>query len=821
MERPTLHPSDLGKLIQLEICPRYYKFNIEETGFDSLGHDKNAYVETVSGGNIVEKIAGDQFELELLEEFRSDITVINLDELTLRDAATITPQAVQKYLNTRLIEEGSIQTGQFVYSGYEASDINLSEPPSNDDIGFTNAANTDNPLFPLKEDLSTTLIQTATNQSGSNTRWADIFPPRILSGNTTHNQGSSPLLLYQPALSTSIANWFISGEADFVFIWPLKSLSTDHPRIRVIDAKLANDTQTNHQIQTACYTLSIDEIVDDAIIEGGVLTQKDDYWPPTPDTLPKFNRSSREVDIKRLLSKDGQVTRLATTQLEELQHQLNQKCSACQYNEMCYSEAVENGGIELLGIDRGTQTQLSDIANINSLEDLAQLAEPADISSKDDYSAVDPRKHKDNKPGPVDKHTYNRLAEIPGIGNQLPELIQQAQAYLGAFNPDHQFAYSNWECPHLTNTGTGDIPDDSFILSGDKSFQDGSMVRAYINVQYDHIRDSIVALSSYVTATASEAVNQQAAIVPTELPENTEDQEYALLAAFGKTVYDQIQTVAKQIEFGPDTDQEQPFIHFYTYTEHEKQFLIESLNRYAQSDGDINYNAGVETLHQADLLAENEPPLKDLGPIERIRFFRDLITGSHIPDKEIISAIKPDLEQRFALKTPTNGLVNVVPYFYPDGDEAIDRNSFYKYTPDSNRNSPNKLDIRDVFGYRMFNNTVSFESDDDSLILALRDTEIDSSQIDGQYPTRVRTAAQIPLGYIWGATGKLSETRLEKAKSENPQLIISPFVYRTRDEESQLSPGDLYELIVRFPQLLCHVEQSIPVKEPIKVIDNK
>ena len=62
--RPTLQPSALGNLVKLDNCPRYFKFDIEEEGLESLNHDTSDYLEAFTGGNILEKKAGNDFEEE-------------------------------------------------------------------------------------------------------------------------------------------------------------------------------------------------------------------------------------------------------------------------------------------------------------------------------------------------------------------------------------------------------------------------------------------------------------------------------------------------------------------------------------------------------------------------------------------------------------------------------------------------------------------------------------------------------------------------------------------------------------------------------------
>jgi len=64
----------------------------------------------------------------------------------------------------------------------------------------------------------------------------------------------------------------------------------------------------------------------------------------------------------------------------------------------------------------------------------------------------------------------------------------------------------NW----LPGSGRCSLPDDepSDEAPGTHEFQHGSMIRVYLNVQYDHLRDRLVQLSARVTATASDRPTQ-------------------------------------------------------------------------------------------------------------------------------------------------------------------------------------------------------------------------------------------------------------------------------------------------------------------------
>jgi len=865
--RPVLTPNQLAKFVKFDNCSRYYKFSIENSGYDQLNHSKRSYRETFLGGNVIEKKAGNEFETELVNDLSEHVShFVNLETITLQQAAHGIPDLTKSYLVEDRIEfqqdNASIETNSFDYCGQPATSINLADEDNLNDLNFSQDTESDNPLYPLRIKYTQKILREILSQlqTGSSPFTNLTIPGEPSNSNGDQNSRSetskpnlnhyteslsktNPIIVYQPAFRTSLGNWYVAGEADFLFIWPP---TADYPtKTRIIDAKLAKEEQTNHQIQTATYSIAIADIdnLPPTTIETGVLTSKDEFLPPTPTNLPEFDWKSRETDIKRLTNRGGPLDKIHQTEFRNVNFQLNSKCSSCQYNEACYSNAIENNSIQLLGIDRSSQTILKEIANITTIEDLVSLAETPDEPSSDKFSDVDPRRNKQEKPEPINREQYERLAKVPGLGEKLPQLIQQAQAFLGVFNPDHPQAHHTLNAPYLSNVGSGELPDDDILLFNSDGYKEGSLIRVYLNVQYDHISDQISAVAVHVTATASNNNPDPISLVIPTIPSTESERklyESELLSNLTDVIYSLIKTVEHGIDFSNAENQSNPFIHFYTYTQFEKTLFQERLNKYSQNvpvpDGDTlpptnkaNPTTGNQTIppnDNCDILSisrqidKHELPDHLTTKRERIELLRDLTTGNDHKNRKMFNAIQPDIKSRFAIKTPTKGLINIYNQFYPSNDQdSINNNEFWEYDADIRPDydqADESIDLQNVFNYRFFNNKVPYVEGQNSITLLLGDTDSDS--IDGMYASRVRSGAQIPLGYAWSVTKKLDDEWVSEAKEDHPKTIIEPYRFHdTENKRKRITITDLHELLKRLAKTACHIESGIDIKNPITI----
>lgn len=842
--RPTLQPSSLGKFIQLNGCSRYFDFRFGENGFDAVNHPKSpeTFPETFFEDNIVEKQQGNAFEDDVFDTITAAVpTVINMDELTLSHVAETIPDETTRILSKRGWD-GSIEnthTDTIDYHGIPAGEIHLCDPEpviAASTTSETETSETDddrdqrirNGLFRLRDAYTSQLFGYLTaniTELGSTLDAPFPVPTEKVPASDTRRtrKRTEPVVIYQPSFSTEIGAWPVAGDADAVLIWPDEQGSD--AVVRVLDVKMATEEQTHHQMQTSVYAAAIahlDTVVTaDLTIQAGVITQGDSYLPATPEAMPQFDLASRQADLRRITSPGNLLDTAFNTAPAESEYQLDSKCSNCQYNEVCYVDTVEKAGLELLGLGRGVQEQLQN-NGVADLNDLAGLAENATTTHALQSKAwdVDPRESRKPDVTRDNRSTYNKLAEIPGLGEQLPLLIEKAQMLLTNTNPQHRNVRGGLnKAQFITGSGEGTLPTDAFLSRGDATdseYLSGSLVRVYINVQHDHIRDKISGIGFHVTATASDTTGiswaQMDRTMSTEPDESCHD-EFALLDDFATAVQEAIQSVSAGIDF-TNYRQTDPFIHLFTFTEQERQTLEETLSLYLT--GAITDEPTVTDATGASTVAADDFQISP--PLRRLRGLLGMRGGE---SQQMVSVISQDIESRMGVSVPTSGLVNVYSEFFPtfNSDERFERTD-WSYAPNNPSRAPEgqtTINLQSVFRHRLFNSSLPCESTQSGV----------QFQIDGgvnwaaedEHTVRVRTGAQIPLAYLWAASGRITDDWVADVRDHGSNAVINPYRYhRNNDEYVQpIVPEDVEALLKRMCECTRHIEQGILVKSPIEV----
>lgn len=830
--RPQLQPSKLGKVISLDMCPRYFKFDIEETGFDSIDHDKGSFREAF-GGNVVEKKAGNEFEEEIIDVIKGEVSdFYDIESLTLSMAAQALPEQFEDAfdLTAHGLSRSDVRSGDFTLFESHASDIVLADHDLPDDV--EDPGDVQSRFYELRVACTESILADVVQDPDTRPFSSDGEIPfeqmnesrRDTPTTDTARTLDDPIVVFQPSFKAKIGEWDIAGDADIVFVWPTEDTGTDTAsRVRVIDIKLATEEQANHQIQTVTYSTGIQQLqsipTQDIELETGVLTQHDTYLPLTPDVAPEFDRASRETDLKQLTKRGGVLDKIFnTTDMDDVSYQLDTKCSSCQFNEVCYATAVESAGLELLGINRGVQNILEN-HGIEDLNDLAWLAEPVE-------SGAHPTK--DPKPTPTREHqdTYNALASVAGVGEKLPDLIQQAQGFLQNINEDHPKVEPTGDPVPILNTGKPKLPNDNWGEgeAWDDKFggiPPGSMIRVYLNIQYDHVRDTIAGAAFLVRAGGSTTDAISYGIMDDDMPDGFEAAHRAeaeLLETFVDELFTAIERVGQGIDL-QGTDIDNPFLHFYTYTEEERQRLEERLAMYTTDSVTKGTTSGGGVTATRNPSEQGE--LTEQLPVsEDIVALRNLLGRRSGAEEPMISVVASELENRVAVRFPTTGIVNMYNEFYTrySSDDLL-KNKGWKYTPEDPSRLPGdqtEVDLERVFKYRLFNQRVPFYHESDSIKLELPGENTYTG--DGWYNSRVRTGAKIPLAYLWVAGDRLSDEWVEDMKASDDSVRIDPYRFHnehaSEEERVPVVPEDVEALMKRFCEALCRVEQGISNIQP-------
>jgi hypothetical protein len=539
-------------------------------------------------------------------------------------------------------------------------------------------------------------------------------------------------------------------------------------------------------------------------ISTGVITQDSELDKPTPDTLPRFDDTYHRVEIQQLCAPEGELQDLwktATQEFEAVDYQLEQKCADCPYNEACFTDAAQEGSPRLLGLSPGEVHTLAE-HDIESLEDLAGLCYPpeSDRAGADGWWPAN-----FDVPQVRDNETYMALSSNPGIGDRLPEIVYRAQSLLGVLGNQGLYAHTG-RAPWLPRVGYGSLPDDDpaggFDLDTNPRHE---LIRVYLNVQGDHLRDRLLQLSARVSATDSpltpEPISSLAHSAPDD-PDQKDTVERELLVSFVEDVFGQIRRVANSLDNRGSADA--ALVHFYLFDGSERTMLQEAIERHSDHDS--------------------------------IAAFRRLLDGRAGADQPMVSQVRSDAQRRLALKTPSPGLLHLWDQLYAP-EEALPRHAL-QYEPDDTAvaegTAPEEVQFQAVFGPRLFNReVVRGDYTDNGTDYAgnpvrhagpeLFPGEVPSYQTD-DIGLRVRYGAQIPLSYLWSAIGRIDEAWVESFEREygTRRFAFDAYRYHDPDErEYRIRRADVEALGTTLVDALRHVERALEVKSSHVYDDQK
>lgn len=569
-----------------------------------------------------------------------------------------------------------------------------------------------------------------------------------------------PICLSEVRLGTTIGAWEISGFADCLFIWPTKN----GIRIRVFEIKAAHEEKTYQQIQVAVYSLLLRQFLESLapsyswIIEGGVIHRNTSISSSSPGELPEFDLEPRELDVNRLLQKNGQFDEIWKENPRNVRYQIAPKCHNCSYKEACQTDAIEHEKTALLGLTRGEQETLAE-HGVTTVQDLAELA----------YPPNDPRPYQYEEPTAVQESKYQALVNETGIGARLPEYIQRAQSYLQGLSQQNNYTPdSNHRPPWIVGSGPGNLPEDNPGFEDEYlSIPRNKLIRVYVNVQYDHRQDRLVMLSAYCSATKyleqHDPITISCLADQIRMEEKERDQtEHNLLIKFFVRVFNAVREIARKMG-----DENESAFHWYFYTSNERERVREALER-----------------HPNDQL---------------IQSCRDILDHRESIDQSTVSLIQPEIRSRIALPYNNYGLLPVVDCFHPP-QEAFPRTNWEYQCEDGTT-----IDLRTAFNQKFFDYFVPYTPDSTGIQLYENDDS------DGFYPSRRRVGAQLPLEYIWSTLGALKEEWINSIDDEyNVDQSINPYLWvdSTR-KETRLQEEHLLALGERLAQCLAHVERGI------------
>ena len=626
----------------------------------------------------------------------------------------------------------------------------------------------------------------------------------------SNSSTSKPLVIRECCLAGEIGVFSVAGFADIVMIWPG---SDDEPiEIRVFEIKSSWKEKTSHRLQAAIYAellssrLNVLKSISDEIkITAGVIFRKTEINNAIPDELPIFDLPLVEGDVARIFRKDGKIDQIYQDDIEEVGYQLNQKCEGCIHNESCYTRAVESRDISILGLSRGEQEVFRE-QDIHTIDQIAQLKQPPDNSSPKSYTPLEPVAG--------NQQIVDKLVSDPTIGNELDDIVRRAQVMLGELNPGHNYAYTEYDsAQQIGGKGYLEMPAASYDVPFEPSSYDPErLLRIYINVQWDYMRDSIIMMSARVEAEQLEP--KSVAEVDEDVnpdPQQAKTDEKELLDTFFKKLYGVIQGITSKLydenqAIGGQQDCVEPQAHVYFYSQLERKKLLEAIRRHPSIVG----AQGV----------------------------RDLLGLRRGIDEHMTTIIEDQVETYYALHSPSTGLLPVLDEIPTRKDKIDYRNNEVTaerpadYLPWKQENAVfdswsvahnNKMvELDDVFSKGLFNYwkpyTTSPSPGSTFANTAAKPRagtlkfRFDHQQSqDDFFPLHPRYGSQIPLEYFWCAADQLNMNWLDNPQDQNRERIaIERYTYYDRSSQNnEIDPELIKKLGKKFTGAVAAIERSL------------
>ncbi|AEC51558.1 DNA helicase related protein [Pyrococcus sp. NA2] len=325
-------------------------------------------------------------------------------------------------------------------------------------------------------------------------------------------------LIYQAPLSGRIGRFNVRGFADFII-----KLGDEY---YLLEAKFTKEEKLSHRLQTVMYAMLLSKIVRGKI-KIAVLTKDNFPWPREFYEFP------------------GDVIELIETIEEKLREEIRgtepwitARCTTCQFEAICLSDALRNRSLGLLGIPPGDAKILKKLG-VKDIDDLANLV-----------------RFKSDKPSNFEKpevKDYTVLAEITKrTGLNIIKLARIAQVIRNGLNGKIERGY---------------IPGTGYNLPHDN----GNLVKVFIYLQKSPITDTIIGIGGLIKSKAGEKTVVEVVKEPPLDVNVGIEMEEKLLERFFRRVISNVKNLSPTDEVYP---------HLYFYTRGQREDLVDALRRH-------------------------------------------------------------------------------------------------------------------------------------------------------------------------------------------------------------------------------------------------
>lgn len=571
------------------------------------------------------------------------------------------------------------------------------------------------------------------------------------------------VLVYQAPLRRRIGAWPVTGNSDLIAFWP----DDDGLHAHVVEIKSSKDTQPHHEVQAAVYSLMLRDYLSisgyEATVEAGIVHRNSDALNATnPNSFPSIDDLGVvEGDVNRLLREGGRMDEVA--EADDVRYRLAGKCNYCLYNEDCFKQAVGDLDFALLGLTEGEQRVLEE-HDIESVDELASLKRPPQNPKPWEYRELDSLR----------EAKVQDLMNEPIIGDGLDDMVQNAQGVLGELYEDHPLTQSRSYLRTLQGAGNGTLPKDQPTQSqydkGNIEYKSGEMIRVYLYIRQDYMRDAVGLVAGRVTRTNYEGDSETFSELSESLPDDDEEKlhvERELLKTSFQKLFQAIRTVAEGRDEIP--------IHLYFYTRSERDWLVEGIKRHMQ-----RWDS------------------ESLGAV------RDLLGLRQAIDQPMVGILQDELRERYELKFTSTGLLPVLEGAYFHHCTCGCDGGFTRWEWKIEREDEPDIDLYNAFKPNFFNFRLPYQEADEGFTFQSVQDE------DGWYPVRARFDSQFPLEYIWAARGKLDLDWAGGGKQVNE---IQQYRWHDADkQERRITPDDIELLGEELCRAIEHVERALGYK---------
>lgn len=574
------------------------------------------------------------------------------------------------------------------------------------------------------------------------------------------NTMDGPVVLFQIPMYGRIGVWDVAGIADLVMLEPLPD--SRGVQSRVLEVKTSWKDKTSHQIQSTIYSILLDTVVSECDVDHNpaatVVNREADLSENPLSELSPIDLPSRRAEVKRLLKRDGELHQLARRSFDDVGYRLERKCDGCPYNGVCFTKAIESRDPALLNLTQGNQERLK-AHGVETIAELTELFEREEGTKPYNFDEL-----------PVEDEETVRALESEGtLANRLDKIVQRAQVLRGELDPTYE-SFSNVE--YLRGSGNGNLPeDDPPPQLPDGACPRNELIRVYLYVQHDHVRDRLVLLAAKVDSdkTDPRRIVEFSERLPTEREESL-DVEGDLLEPFFEQLIEAIQDTKAKIGGGVD----EGYVHLYTYSTQERDALMEGVQRQSSVFG----SSAV----------------------------RDLLGLREGLDQPMVSVVHNDITSRLTLRYPGTGLIQTVEQMQAFADDSYPHRWFSNDDWEADIDGK-RVDLREVFRTGLFEGKRAFVNDGDSIRLLLGDEDDPDEEPDGFYPLYNRFGNQIPLEYLWAARGELDDV---VDGDDGPTFTR----YRYYDESASepIGQAEVEALAQCLTDALEHVERAIQFK---------